>query len=1032
MGLRVSAGLVGAVWSVGVVGVVGNARAQVVPAGFSDQLVVGGWNQAVGVTFGSDGRGYVWEKGGRVWLVENGQPSAQPLVDISEEVGDWRDLGLLGFAIDPNFASNGYVYLLYAVDFHHARYFGTPQYDPGTNEYFRDSIGRLTRYTARTADGRRTVDPASRLVLVGETLSTGFPLCHQSHGVGTVAFGEDGTLLAGCGDGASYEEVDAGGPKNGSSNTALADGIIQQKEDVGAYRAQLVDSLNGKIIRINPTTGDGVPSNPHFDPANPRSAKSRMWARGFRNPFRWAVRPGSGSANPSAGDPGSIYVGDVGWFQREEIAVITAGGQNSGWPVIEGLAGSIYPAPGSANRDCPNPRFGIASCTISNFRFHDLLVQETLAAPSWPNPCNGSFQIPAYPDRAMHTRPVLEYGHGGPTHVPSFSGNAAIEIDVTSPQSPIPGVELGGSSVTGGVWLAPNTYPAPWAGTYFFADFTEGWVASAAFDAKDRLLEFRRFGEQMGAVVCMAQNPADGDLYYVNYDQQGASSLRRVSFVGNQPPVAVIASDRTFGPGPLTVNFRGDASSDPEGGPIEYLWDFGDGTTSTAANPSHTFASLGGPGRYDVSLTVTDDNSRTGRADLVISTDNTPPRVTITSVVDGAAFCVESGSLNMPLRASVSDAEHGSGELTCRWQTIVHHNTHAHPEPPEFECESSAAVSGHGDTGEVFSFEFVLRVTDAAGLTTERRATIFPVCCHGGPGAAVCNTNGTPDDCEILPRMTADFAAGQTDGFSSNGSASFIDDEARLTPANFVQMGSIISDVLPATGAGGTVGDFGVAFDFRIGGGSGADGFAWALMNPGAFGPGTIFGEEGPGGDALTINFDTYRNEYDPNDNHIAMFYRGQFVGLYNPPFSLRDGQKHRCTVVRRGDRVTVRVTAAGFGELTAFDQVVLPGFTPTSARLGFGGRTGGLTDEHRIDNVVFGVPGDFDGNSNGTADLCEAPCAADFNGDGFLDFFDFDDFVTCFEGGPCPPGRTADFDGDGFADFFDYDAFVAAFEAGC
>ncbi len=59
-------------------------------------------------------------------------------------------------------------------------------------------------------------------------------------------------------------------------------------------------------------------------------------------------------------------------------------------------------------------------------------------------------------------------------------------------------------------------------------------------------------------------------------------------------------------------------------------------------------------------------------------------------------------------------------------------------------------------------------------------------------------------------------------------------------------------------------------------------------------------------------------------------------------------------------------------------------------------------------------------------------PCAADFNNDGFVDFFDFDDFVACFEGGACPPGKSADFNGDGFADFFDYDDFVAAFESGC
>ncbi len=58
--------------------------------------------------------------------------------------------------------------------------------------------------------------------------------------------------------------------------------------------------------------------------------------------------------------------------------------------------------------------------------------------------------------------------------------------------------------------------------------------------------------------------------------------------------------------------------------------------------------------------------------------------------------------------------------------------------------------------------------------------------------------------------------------------------------------------------------------------------------------------------------------------------------------------------------------------------------------------------------------------------------CAADFNSDGFIDFFDYDDYVNCFETGTCPPGKTADSNGDGFVDFFDYDAFVAAFESGC
>ncbi|MEK6703004.1 MAG: hypothetical protein AABZ53_12125 [Planctomycetota bacterium] len=58
--------------------------------------------------------------------------------------------------------------------------------------------------------------------------------------------------------------------------------------------------------------------------------------------------------------------------------------------------------------------------------------------------------------------------------------------------------------------------------------------------------------------------------------------------------------------------------------------------------------------------------------------------------------------------------------------------------------------------------------------------------------------------------------------------------------------------------------------------------------------------------------------------------------------------------------------------------------------------------------------------------------CPVDFNRDGAVDFFDYDDYVNCFEGGPCPCDQTADFDRDGSSDFFDYDAFVVAFTAGC
>src|SRR5262245_13867576 len=121
------------------------------PSGFLESTVGSGWNEVVGLTFAADGRMYAWERTGKVWMVEDGVKSTTPFIDLREEVGGWRDFGLLGFCLHPNFYQNGYVYLFYMVDHHHAKSFGTPTYDPAVDEYYMATISRLTRYTARAS-----------------------------------------------------------------------------------------------------------------------------------------------------------------------------------------------------------------------------------------------------------------------------------------------------------------------------------------------------------------------------------------------------------------------------------------------------------------------------------------------------------------------------------------------------------------------------------------------------------------------------------------------------------------------------------------------------------------------------------------------------------------------------------------------------------------------------------------------------------------------------------------------------------------
>lgn len=149
------------------------------PADFVVENMASGWNEPIGTTFMHDGRAVVWERGGRVWVVNaNGTRNAAPLIDLNDEVGAWRDYGLMSVVLDPHFEKNGHFYLLYVVDRHHLDFFGTAQYSKFTNTYFAATIGRITRYTATAASNRSVADTSTRLVLLGETAASGIPIVH--------------------------------------------------------------------------------------------------------------------------------------------------------------------------------------------------------------------------------------------------------------------------------------------------------------------------------------------------------------------------------------------------------------------------------------------------------------------------------------------------------------------------------------------------------------------------------------------------------------------------------------------------------------------------------------------------------------------------------------------------------------------------------------------------------------------------------------------------------------------------------------
>lgn len=140
------------------------------------------------------------------------------------------------------------------------------------------------------------------------------------------------------------------------------------------------------------------------------------------------------------------------------------------------------------------------------------------------------------------------------------------------------------------------------------------------------------------------------------------------------------------------------------------------------------------------------------------------------------------------------------------------------------------------------------------------------------------------------------------------------------------------------------------------------------------------------------------------------------------------------------GSSTVYRLRISTFGEMT-LDQTTTSAaaidvaFSPDGREMYAGNHFQGGISRFSYDSGTdsWAPAGSISTPSMGGFGIYNAPpCIADFNNDGFVDFFDFDDFISCFEGVACPPSRDPDFNGDGFVDFLDYDEFVIQFERGC
>ena len=649
--------------------------ASVLPAGFRDSVVLSGLKNPTVVQFSPDGRIFVAEKNGIIKVFQSlADTSPVTVADLSGEVDDYWDRGLLGMALSPSFPTDPYLYVLYAYD--------APM--GGTAPVWNDACPTPP---GATTDGCQVSSRVSRLQISGnimtgseQVLVSGWCQQFPSHSVGTLLFGRDGDLYASEGDGASFNNVDygqygatyAGDQANPCGDPPSTAGIAPTPPaaEGGALRSQSVrrtdgpTSLDGTVIRIDPTTGAGVAGNPFFTSPDPNAR--RIVAYGLRNPFRITQRPGSDE----------LWIGDVGWNTWEEInrlvAPASTTASNFGWPCYEGTAAqSGYQAAGL-------------------------------------NLCSSLYSTPG-----SVISPYYTYKHG--TCVVAYSG-----------------CHTGSSSITGVAFYPSGSYPSAYNGALFFADHTrnEIWAMLPGTNGLPDPANLQSFvgvdatGAAAGHPVDLKVGPG-ADLFYVDMED---GTVHRITYTAaNQPPNAVVRANPTSGDAPLTVNFDGTGSSDPEGRPLGYSWDlngdgtFGDATTATA---SYAYSTAG---NYTARLRVTDDQGATDTASVTIAVGNTAP----TAVIDAPAASL-TWKVGDTIRFSGHATDVQDGTLPAAalsWSVIMHHcytATNCHTHLIQTFTGVPAGTVAAPDHQYPCWLEIALTATDSDGLTSTAGVRLDP------------------------------------------------------------------------------------------------------------------------------------------------------------------------------------------------------------------------------------------------------------------------------------------------------------------
>lgn len=722
-----------------------DAVSQSYPEGFQVETVVDNIEFPGGMVHFNSEISYVWDLQGYVWPIVNGVRSDLPLIDISEEVGFWNDHGLLSVTLDPDFNVNGYIYLLYVVDRHHLMHFGTPEYNADVDEYNEATIGRLTRYQVDVSNPTTLLNNDPHYI-IGATKENGIPICTTSHGLGTVMFGTDNTLMLTVGDSNAPGSTFNGEgpvPDGGYDAQALEDGILSPYENVGAFRSQFLNTYCGKVLRVHKETGQGIPSNPFYDSEHPNAPISKVWSLGLRNPFRMSLIPNTGSTQAEDGNPGEFILGDVGDWTWEEVNLVNAPRLNFGWPIYQGPV-SYFNFVNNWAFDKTRP---LANCGQQPF----LYFQDAIVDPrpdhleTWESPCGGLLSNEDF-ELFVHERPIFTYTNWVilPTELavlPGFDSEGNPNYTRIEELGVEGGMDFFGSASVGGVYYEGAAYPDDYYGAYFHADYAR-WLKVLHFDELGTLQEIEHWDDDFGYISHMSLNPYDETLYITTLFP---GEVKRIVFQGNLKPVVTLTPDTVYGLGNQTVMFDATGSYDPEGTELTFEWDFGDGTSGIGGQVSHAFENnSGNPDSFEVTLTVTDADGKSNISKALISINNTPPQAEITSIPLDYMYPIYQINY-LSLEAELFDSESSVEELGVQWRVFLHHNNHFHLEQTLNTMSAQAIIEPLGCDVESYWYRLQLTVTDPQGLQVVKEREIFPDCDSESPwpGALLLYPNPT-------------------------------------------------------------------------------------------------------------------------------------------------------------------------------------------------------------------------------------------------------------------------------------------------